>query len=160
MKPAFDSVASYVTENSLPSNQTDSPVQVRTYVCTKNGHWAFTAIIDVAGKTIAFHSICPLQVPVDRQTKVAEFLALANRGTFGRGFLLDFECARVRYITQMQLPGESGRPEVEKEVKAAVRQMVKKNLAVMGRYLPGIIKIISSDATPAEAYAAVEPGMR
>jgi hypothetical protein len=49
---------------------------------------------------------------------------------------------------------------VEKEVKATVRQMVKKNLAVMDRYLPGITKVISSNVTPAEAYAVVEPGMR
>jgi len=56
--------------------------------------------------------------------------------------------------------GESGRPEVEKEVKATVRRMIKKNLAVMDRYLPGIIKSSQVDATPAEAYAAVEPGMR
>lgn len=156
MKSLFWSTADYLKEKGWPCTLTEDPAHLKANVCTKIGRWTFTAFLDVLHKVVVFQSIFPLHVPADRLTKVAEFLMRVNRWNFVGSFVMDFDGGgEVRVITYMPITPEPSSSESEQETCAAACRLVEKNMRVMDKYLPGILRVLSSDTTPAEAYSEI-----
>jgi hypothetical protein len=104
------------------------------------GTWKFYAHAVEEQGLILLYSICPLRVPGERRSEVAQFLTRANHGLAVGNFELDFDDGEVRYKTVLQLPGD----EVD---SITLKRLVRANGIAMETYLPGIGAVISG--TPA-----------
>jgi hypothetical protein len=62
---------------------------------------------------------------------------------------LDFEDGEIRYKTSIDVEGDRLSP-------AMVQQLVYANVLTMHRYLPGIMRVIYGNVSPAEATAEIE----
>ena len=77
------------------------------------------------------------------------FLTRANYGLLIGNFEMDYNDGEVRYKTSIDVEGD-------RLSKALVKRLVYDNLAVMDRYLPGVLSVIYGGASPTEAIAQVE----
>ena len=96
-----------------------------------------------------FYSYCPVKVPENKRPLVGDFLTRANYGLLVGNFEMDYNDGEVRYKTSIDVEGN-------KLSVALVKRLVYDNLAVMDRYLPGVLSVIYGGASPTEAIAQVE----
>jgi hypothetical protein len=90
-----------------------------------------------------------VKVPEDKRLIMADFLTRANYGLYIGNFEMDFNDGEVRYKTSIDVEGT--------ELNTAlITRVVYDNLAVMDRYLPGIMSVVFGGASPTEAIAQVE----
>ena len=80
---------------------------------------------------------------------MAEFMTRANYGMIVGNFELNYEDGEVRYKTSIDI-GDSDLSLM------LVKQIVYPNVATMDLYLPGLMAVIYSDASPADAIAKIE----
>jgi hypothetical protein len=153
MSDTIHSVAEYLTREGWEFNCSEEDGSIEMQVPTPAGHWVFIVRVSQDGKTVFFHSVCPLRAPVEYRPKVAEFLMRVNRGVYIGGFVMDFDSGEIRYETYMQ---------ADEYVDPAATELpsVDNNLATMNKYLLGIARVIASDVTPAEALTEVVTGVR
>jgi hypothetical protein len=114
-----------------------------------NGQWTCFAKTREEQGQLAFYSICPLNAPEDKRLAMAELLTRANFGLHMGNFELDFEDGEIRFKTSIDV--EDDRLSVP-----LVRSLVYANILTMDKYLPGILKLINRNISPAEAVAEVE----
>ncbi len=93
----------------------------------------------------------PNLVPENKRIAVAEFFNRANYGLSVGNFELDMEDGEARYRVAVDIEGG----ELSTTM---VENMVGMGFILIDRYYPGIMALLYSDATPAEAIAAVEGG--
>ncbi len=118
-----------------------------------NGQWNCFAQTSEDNERFAFYSICPVTTPEDKRSLMAEFIARANYGLIIGNFELDFEDGEVRYKTSIDVEGD-------RITEALVQQQVYANIATMDNYLPGIMKLIYGDSSPAETIELIETQIR
>ena len=80
---------------------------------------------------------------------MAEFLTRANYGLIVGNFELDFDDGEVRYKTSLDV-------EDAELLPALLAHIVYANVTNMDRYLPGIVAVLASSQTPAEAVAQID----
>ena len=114
-----------------------------------NGQWNCFAQTNEENERFAFYSVCPVTIPEHKRSLMAEFVARANYGLVIGNFELDFEDGEVRYKTSIDVEGD-------RLTEALVQQLVYANIATMDAYLPGIMRVIYSDVSPAQAVAQIE----
>ena len=149
MSQILDIVASYFDKNGWPySRQDDSPV-LATRHRGVNGEWPCYAWASEERGQFAFFSKCPVTAPPDKRATVAEFVARANYDLILGNFELDFTDGEIRFKTSIGVLHD-------RLTNALVDQMIFANIIMMDRYLPALMKVISSDISPEEALAEVE----
>lgn len=114
-----------------------------------HGHWSCFAQAREDQRQVVFYSICPLRVPEAKRTAMAEFLTRANYGLIVGNFELDFDDGEVRYKTSLDV-------EDAELLPALLAHIVYANVTNMDRYLPGIVAVLASSQTPAEAVAQID----
>ena len=80
---------------------------------------------------------------------MAEFLTRANYGLIIGNFEMDLTDGEVRYKTGIDVEGD-------RLSAALVKNLVYANVLTMDQYLPGIMRLIYADVSPAEAIVQVE----
>lgn len=115
----------------------------------KNGKWTCYAQAREDQEQLVFYSVCPINAPEDRRHQIAEFITRANYGMIIGNFELDFNDGEIRYKTSVDVEGDS-------LTIALVKQLVYANVIIMDRYLPGLMRVIYSDSTPAEEIEKIE----
>ena len=115
----------------------------------KSGTWSCFAKAEEDKDMMLFYSYCPVKVPENKRPLVGDFLTRANYGLLIGNFEMDYNDGEVRYKTSIDVEGDD-------LSKALVKRLVYDNLAVMDRYLPGVLSVIYGGASPTEAIAQVE----
>ncbi len=115
----------------------------------KSGTWSCFAKAEEDKQMMLFYSYCPVKVPENKRPLVGDFLTRANYGLLIGNFEMDYNDGEVRYKTSIDVEGD-------KLSVALVKRLVYDNLAVMDRYLPGVLSVIYGGASPTEAIAQVE----
>jgi hypothetical protein len=127
-------------ENRWPFSEVRGAPVLLSELSGAQGTWKFYAQAVEEQGLILLYSICPLRVPGERRSEVAQFLTRANYGLAVGNFELDFDDGEVRYKTVLQPPGD----EVD---SITLKRLVRANGVAMETYLPGIGAVISG--TPA-----------
>jgi hypothetical protein len=115
----------------------------------KSGTWSCFAKAEEDKEMMLFYSYCPVKVPENKRPLVGDFLTRANYGLLVGNFEMDYNDGEVRYKTSIDVEGD-------KLSVPLVKRLVYDNLAVMDRYLPGVLSVIYGGASPTEAIAQVE----
>ena len=115
----------------------------------KSGTWSCFAKAEEDKDMMLFYSYCPVKVPENKRPLVGDFLTRANYGLLIGNFEMDYNDGEVRYKTSIDVEGDQ-------LSKALVKRLVYDNLAVMDRYLPGVLSVIYGGASPTEAIAQAE----
>jgi hypothetical protein len=118
----------------------------------KNGHqWNCYAQVRTTqySEQILFYSVASFKVPENKRMAIADFCTRANYGMAIGNFELDFSDGEVRYKTSIDathapLPFE------------LIKPIVYHNVRMMDKYLPGVLKVIYSDNTPAAVIKEIE----
>jgi len=79
---------------------------------------------------------------------VAEYLARANWQLLIGNFEVNFANGQVRYRTSVDVKGGTLTPTM-------ITNMIRINIAMMERYLPGLNKVAFGNASPAAAIAEI-----
>jgi hypothetical protein len=127
-------------ENQWPFSEVRGAPVLLSELSGAQGTWKFYAHAVEEQGLILLYSICPLRVPGERRSEVAQFLTRANYGLAAGNFELDFDDGEVRCKTVLQLRGD----EVD---SITLKRLVRANGIAMETYLPGIGAVISG--TPA-----------
>jgi hypothetical protein len=136
----LEGLRSAFIENRWPFSEVRGAPVLLSELSGAQGTWKFYAHAVEEQGLILLYSICPLQVPEERRSEVAQFLTRANYGLAAGNFELDFDDGEVRYKTVLQLRGD----EVD---SSTLKGLVRANGIAMETYLPGIGAVISG--TPA-----------
>jgi hypothetical protein len=115
-----------------------------------NGQWTCFAQAREQQEQFVFYSICPVKAPEEKRPAVAELLTRANYGLVVGNFELDYSDGEVRYKTSIAAK------EGETLTPGLIKHAVYANVLTMDRYLPGIMSVLYSDVSPADAIAKVE----
>ena len=115
----------------------------------KSGKWMCFAQAREDQNQFVFYSVCPMNVPDDKLSTVAEFITRANYGMIIGNFEMDYADGEVRYKTSIDVEGDN-------LSNALIKQMVYANVIVMDRYLPGLMRVIFGGVEPAHIIATIE----
>ena len=148
-KMMAEAVNSFFQAEEWTVNQSEDGATWATGFEGENGQWPCYAEINPEKFQFIFYSICPVTAPDDKKALMAEFLTRANYGLIMGNFEMDFSDGEVRYKTSIDV--ENDRLSLE-----LVRNTVYANLSLMDTYLPGILKLIYSDATPVDVIDEIE----
>jgi hypothetical protein len=132
----LEGLRSAFIENRWPFSEVRGAPVLLSELSGAQGTWKFYAHAVEEQGLILLYSICPLQVPEERRSEVAQFLTRANYGLAAGNFELDFDDGEVRYKTVLQLRGD----EVD---SSTLKGLVRANGIAMETYLPGIGAVIS-----------------
>ncbi len=129
---------------------------LRTSFIGENGRWQ--CLVRVSQNVLVmFYSICPVTVPAEYRPAMAEFLTRANYGLRMGNFEMDFEDGEVRYKTSI---GVESIPLDLLEQSTwdlnLFKGIVYPNVLMMDWYLPGIMRVIASNETPAAIIAEIK----
>jgi len=151
MAGLFGNICEYFDNDGWMFHRFEEESYLSLSVSTESGDWGCQAIIDEENGLVFFYSICPIKAPADRRVKAAEFLMRVNRRAYVGHFLMDFDSGEIRYETLMHTSDDVN-------LNAEMEATVGCNLAMMTKYLPGILRVLSSSITPEEAIAEIGTG--
>jgi hypothetical protein len=114
----------------------------------KNGQWECQLHLREEHRQIVFYSICPITVPHDIRTVMAEFITRANYGLVMGNLELDMDDGEIRYKTSRDLSSD--------KLAELLPPLLYANVVSLDRYLPGIRLVVEGGVSPAEACAAIE----
>jgi hypothetical protein len=95
------------------------------------------------------YSICPNKAPEMKLSEMQEFLTRVNFGLKFGNFELDLEDGEIRFKTSIQFAGDC-------DPAPMIEECLSLNIVTFDRYLPGILQVIFTDATPKDAIAIIE----
>ena len=115
----------------------------------ENGRFSCQAEFNEKHQIFYFYSYFPINVPEDRQAKMAEFLTRVNYGIRIGNFEMDYENGEVRFRTSL---------DFEDQVLnyALISNHVYPNVWMMDRYLPGLFAVVYSEKNPEEIIKTIE----
>jgi len=115
----------------------------------KNGQLNCYAKAREAQQQFVFYSTSPIKAPENKRLEIAEFLTRANYGMIVGNFELDFANGEIRYKISAEV-------EDDNLSSALIGSLVYANVMMMDEYLPGIMSVINSNVSPADAIAQIE----
>jgi hypothetical protein len=145
----FQAMIFFFTEYDLSFQEIEENKALSLGFEGKNGKYSGLAIARDEENQMVFYSICPVKTPESKRQTIAEFITKANYGLIIGNFELDFKDGEIRYKTSIDV-------EDDKLTSALIKQLVFTNVAMMDRYLPGILSVIYGNSSPDEAIAQVE----
>jgi hypothetical protein len=149
MAELFDVIVGFFEEDGWPFTPVEGQTTLRTAFQGENGQWACYGLAREEQHQFVFYSVCPVNAAADSRPAMAEFLTRANYGLFIGNFEMDWTDGEIRYKTGIDVEGD-------RLSQALVQGTVYANVMIMDRYLPGIMKVLYGNLSPAEAVAEVE----
>lgn len=149
MSKILEAVTAFFHEDEWPFSPIDELTALRTGFKGANGEWTCYARARDEQEQFIFYSICPVKAPEQDRQRMAEFLTRANYGLLIGNFEMDFSDGEIRYKSSIDVEDDRLSP-------ALVKNIVYANVLTMDRYLPGIMKVLYADVTPAEAIELIE----
>jgi len=122
---------------------------VRSGINGDNGQWRIIVSPSDEDEVCLMLSIFPQRCPEHRRAACARLLARINFGMLVGSFEMDFEDGQINFKTSYPFP--KGQLDAE-----LLKRVVGFNLDCMDKYLPAIMSVIYSGASPAKALAALE----
>lgn len=149
MTQIMETAIKFFKEYDWPFSKSEDEAVLRTAFQGSNGEWPCYVFASEEQQRLTFYSVCPVRAAEDKRMAVAEFITLVNHGLIIGNFELDFDDGEVRFKTSIDVEGD-------RLSTALVKRMVLPNAAMMDIYLPGIMKVIYGNASPAQAVAEIE----
>jgi hypothetical protein len=149
MTTLFDIVKNFMEEDEWPHQQMEDRPILRTGFSSDAGQWSCYAHILDDREQFVFYSIFPFPIPAEKRLAITEYITRANYGLQLGNFEMDLDDGDLRYKTSIDVEGSELTP-------ALVRSVIYANVMTMSSYFPGIMNVLYSDASPAEAIAKVE----
>jgi hypothetical protein len=147
--PIYRAMVDFFEDDNWPYTPVPGEPVLSLHFVGKSGHWICYAQAREEQQQFVFYSVCPMAMPDFKRQAVAEFVTRANYGMIIGNFELDYNDGEVRYKTSLDVEGT--------ELNLAlIRQAVYANVLMMDRYLPGLLNLVYTDVTPAQAVAEVE----
>jgi hypothetical protein len=114
-------------------------------------HATFPCFIQVRAdlEQLLIYAVCPVRIPEESRSRVAEFITRANYGMRIGNFELDYDDGEVRYKTSVDFEGE---------VLAVgwLRGLLYPAVQTLDTYLPGLLAVAHGEREPLEAVKLVE----
>ncbi|MDQ6693321.1 MAG: YbjN domain-containing protein [Chloroflexota bacterium] len=149
MGAIFDAMVDFFKSDDWSYSQIEGkPVLWMDFV-GKSGRWTCFAREDEEKQMFLFHSYLPVKAPEEKRPVLSDMLTRANYGLYIGNFELDFNDGEVRFKTSIDV-------ENDRLSHALAKGVVYANVAIMDKYLPGIMSVIYGGASPTEAIAQVE----
>ncbi|MGE5675782.1 MAG: YbjN domain-containing protein [Mycobacterium leprae] len=145
----FDTVVEFFQTDEWHFNRLGEQTVLAMSFAGETGTWNCYAEVREEQQALIFFSVCPVKVPEHKRMDLAEFLTRANYGLIVGNFEMDFRDGEIRYKTSVRT-GEETLP------LTLIRNLVYGNVAMMDRYLPGIMTVMYGGASPAQVIAEIE----
>ncbi len=145
----LDTAIAFFQEDSWPFQQLEGQPILQIGFQGDNGQGSCYAMAREEQAQFVFYSVCATKAPEARRPALAEFMTRANFGLIVGNFELDWNDGEVRYKTSLDVEGDRLTP-------ALVKQLAYANVVTMDRYLPGIMRVIYGDVSPAQALAEID----
>lgn len=126
--------------------ESDGEELIRLDIQGDNGYWMCLVHSREEQRQVLFYAICPVECGPERIGAMAELLARINYRLAIGCFGMDYDAGQIRLRTAVSLGEED--PEA-----AAIEEALEANVLIMDQYLPPIMAVIYSEASPAEALA-------
>lgn len=151
MTQVFQAMVNFFKEDDWNFFQLEGEDIITMIFSGNNGEWVCYAEAeeDEEEGWFFFYSTCPVKAPEEKRHEVAEYITRANYGMRVGNFELDYEDGLIKYKTSIKLG-------VDELSSSIMENLVYINLYMMDRYLPGIMKVIYSDASPTQAISYIE----
>ena len=149
MSSILSQLVRFFEDDGWPFEQISDLPALRTSFSGENGKWTCYAHAREEVHQFVFYSLLPVNTPSDKLAAMAEFMARANYGMIVGNFELNYEDGEVRYKTSLDI-GDGDLSLL------LVKQLVYPNVATMDLYLPGLMAVIYSSTSAADAIAKVE----
>ncbi|HLN64854.1 MAG TPA: YbjN domain-containing protein [Symbiobacteriaceae bacterium] len=115
----------------------------------KNGKWVGYAQAREEQDQFVYYSVCPVNVPEDKKSAMAECITRINYGLVIGNWEMDYRDGEVRYKTSLDVEGDN-------ISSALVRNMVFLNLQMMDRCLPALMGVMYGNLTPEQAAVQID----
>jgi hypothetical protein len=151
MEKLFDAIVNFFKEDEWEFSQVEGESVLQMGFTGDKGNWMCYAQAQEDEETahFIFYSVCPVKAPENKRVTVAEFLTRANYGLAIGNFEFDFTDGEIRYKTSIDVKDD-------RLSSALSKRLVYINVAMMDRYLPGIMAVIYGGVSPEQAIAQVE----
>jgi hypothetical protein len=145
----LEAVKSYLGDIGFKYTKHDTKPLLYLGFSGENGNWNCVADVKEEKAVFIFYSILSSNVPEATRAAAAEYLTRANYNLILGNFELDFSDGEVRFKTSVNMGGEP-------LTKAVIEPMVLTNLAMVDRYLPGLMAVAYGGKSPEEAIREAE----
>jgi hypothetical protein len=145
----FEKIVNFFTEVEWPFFVIEGQRTLRLNYRGNNGRFTCSAQFLEERNYFMFYSFSPVSVPEHKRLIVAEFLTRANYRLIFGNFEMDFTDGEVYYRTSLNVEGIN-------LDSARISHVVYTNVSMMDRYLPGIMQVIYSNVSAADAIAQIE----
>lgn len=153
MNRRLDQVGKILTAREVAFIPFDDEENLKISCRGKNGEWPCIVSVPDDAEMIKVFSIIPFSVPAYRQNAVLRFLAMANGEQVGSHFHLNLQTGTVCGKAE-QFVGEG---DIKEEF---LIWMIDSTLLATDCFLPGLIRVIGSDISPAKAFADHQKGRK
>lgn len=143
-----DIVIKFLRSEDWQYTVTENPEILRLMCQGENGQWRCYAQIKEAEGQFIFYSVCPITIPIEKLSLIAEYISRANYGMAIGNFELDFRDGEIRFKTSIQTQDNCLSVN-------SIGHLVYINVSMMNRYVPGILAVME-DTEPEEAIQAIE----
>lgn len=145
----FNAMVAFFEEDDWVFNWIEGKPILSVPFTGKSARWMCYAQAREQQQQFVFYSVCPINAPSARRAEAVEFITRANYGMIIGNFELDYNDGEIRYKTSIDVENAA-------LTSPLVKQLVYSNVAMMDRYLPGIMSVIYGGTDPAEAVRIIE----
>ncbi|HPJ25116.1 MAG TPA: YbjN domain-containing protein [Synergistaceae bacterium] len=146
---AFELVGAFLQEDEWFPTRVEGKYLYKMGFLGDNGDLRCYAQVRVDEEQLIFYAVAPVKAPEEKRIAMAEFLTRANYGLFIGNFSMDFNDGEIRYKSSLDFEGvELSKPLIIHAIYPAVQ--------TMDNYLPGIMKVITTDEAPKDIIAEIE----
>lgn len=148
MSPLFDAIVQYLQADGWPVLLVPNQTIAVTRFHGDHGQWECQLHLREEQRQLVFYSLCPVTVPAERRTALAEFITRANYGLVMGNLELDMADGEIRYKTSRDLGSDA--------LAECLPPLLYANVMSLDYHLPGIKLVMDGSVSPAEASAAIE----
>jgi hypothetical protein len=149
MSRIIEACVAFFEADEWPYERVRELPMVRSRYAGRNGNYDCWFQARPSEEQLMFYSRAPVNAPPEKRLALAEFLTRANYGRVVGNFELDMGDGEVRFKYAMDVDGLPLDVQFLKNMSYSV-------VVSMDRYLPGIMKVIYSDAAPADVIREIE----
>jgi hypothetical protein len=146
---AFITLGEFLQEDNWYPTQLEGKYIYRMGFVGKNGQSTCYAQVRDDLEQFIFYAICPIKVPQEMRSAIAEFITRANYGLRVGNFEMDYSDGEIRYKSSIDFENNLLTP-------AFIRNAIYPAVQTMDRYLPGIMRVVYAGQAPEKAVDEVE----